>query len=52
MKLVLQLHGKKGGDKARLSIKEKFSINKMIKSYNKLWIKCFYKKSKKSIWAL
>ena len=32
-------------NKARLAIKEKFSINKMLKSYNKVWIKV-YKQNK------
>lgn len=35
---------KKRGDKARLRIKENFSINKMIKSYNKTWVSAFKKK--------
>ena len=32
---------KKRCNKARLVIKEKFSINKMLKSYNKVWIKVY-----------
>ena len=34
--------------KARLIIKEKFSINKMLKSYNKVWVKV-YKQNNKNI---
>ena len=30
--------------KARLTIKEKFGINKMLKSYNKVWVKVYKQK--------
>jgi glycosyltransferase involved in cell wall biosynthesis len=38
---------KKRCNKSRAKIKEKFSINKMLESYNKIWIKAF-KQTKKS----
>ena len=35
-------------NEARVRIKQKFSLSKMIKSYNKVWIKVFKKNDKKS----
>jgi glycosyltransferase involved in cell wall biosynthesis len=35
-------------NEARVRIKQKFSLSKMIKSYNKVWIKVFKKNNKKS----
>ena len=35
-------------NEARIRIKQKFSLSKMIKSYNKVWIKVFKKNDKKS----
>ena len=35
-------------NEARIRIKQKFSLSKMIKSYNKIWIKVLKKNNKKS----